>query len=332
MRTGTGDAMRILLWHLHGSWTTNFVQGGHEYFLPYLPERTAYGMGRGSGQSWIWPDNVHELPPDELAELDFDIALLQRPEEVRLAETWTRRRPGRDVPAVYLEHNTPGGNVPYTAHPLASQNAIPIVHVTHFNELIWDNGIAATTVLTDGVVDPGYQYTGTMSRIGVAINDPLRRGRAVGADLIDRFVDLAPVDLFGLQSDLFVPPHSDKHDQRVTPYNLSQREMHTALSQRRVYLHPYRWNAIGLSLMEAMLLGMPVVALGIGEIPHVLEGSAGLVSSLSIATLRSRTIDLLHDQDLACEYSKKARAVALEKFSLTAFHQRWDKYLSTLVN
>src|SRR5688572_70637 len=79
--------MRILLWHVHGSWTNNFVRGGHEYFLPVLPDRSAYGLGRGGGESWIWPENVREVTPAELRDLDFDVALLQRPEEVALVET-----------------------------------------------------------------------------------------------------------------------------------------------------------------------------------------------------------------------------------------------------
>ena len=26
--------MNILLWHVHGSWTTSFVQGKHRYLVP----------------------------------------------------------------------------------------------------------------------------------------------------------------------------------------------------------------------------------------------------------------------------------------------------------
>lgn len=319
--------MRILLWHVHGSWTNNFVQGGHEYFLPHDPERTALGIGLGHpGRTWGWPENVQEVAASQLPNFEFDVAILQRQEEIRLVEAWTGRRPGRDFRAIYLEHNTPGGNVPYTKHPLAHQRDIPLVHVTHFNQLIWDNGVAETTVITDGVVDPGHRYTGELPRIGVAINGPLRRGRAVGADLVQDFADLAPVDLFGLQSDLMVPLY-DVPDGQVVSHNLSQAELHAEMAKRRVYLHPYRWNAIGLSLMEAMLLGMPVVTLAIGEVPHVCDSDA-IVSSLSIEKLRECTRNLLHDNDMATHYSRRAREAALKAFSLQDFLRRWDAYLS----
>ena len=39
-------AVRVLLWHVHGSWTTAFVQGGHDYLVPVLPDRGPDGVGR----------------------------------------------------------------------------------------------------------------------------------------------------------------------------------------------------------------------------------------------------------------------------------------------
>ena len=70
--------MRILLWHVHGSWTTALVQGGHEYLLPVLPGRGPDGRGRA--ETWEWPENAIEVTPAEAAEADVDAVLLQRPE------------------------------------------------------------------------------------------------------------------------------------------------------------------------------------------------------------------------------------------------------------
>ena len=41
--------------------------------------------------------------------------------------------------------------------------------------------------------------------------------------------------------------------------------MHAALARRRVYVHPFRWTSLGLALIEAMHLGMPVVAVATTE-------------------------------------------------------------------
>src|SRR6478609_9054278 len=92
-----GDhAMRILLWHVHGSWTTAFVQGRHEYVVPVTPDRGPDGLGRA--RTWDWPASVREVPLDHLAEAEPDVVILQRPHEEELV-----RGLGR-TPLVYLEH------------------------------------------------------------------------------------------------------------------------------------------------------------------------------------------------------------------------------------
>ena len=96
------------------------------------------------------PPNAVEVPAAELNSAEFDVAIVQRPHELELMAEWTGRRPGTDVPAVYVEHNTPPGPAASTRHPLAEQASIPIVHVTHFNRLMWDNGSAPAEVIEHG--------------------------------------------------------------------------------------------------------------------------------------------------------------------------------------
>ncbi|MGW1452503.1 hypothetical protein ACWCO3_30195, partial [Micromonospora sp. NPDC002411] len=115
--------MNILLWHVHGSWTTSFVHGGHRYLIPTTPDRGPYGLGRA--RTYPWPDSAVEVTPEDLPGTDVDLVILQRPEEIDRAQEWLRRRPGRDVPAIYVEHNTPKGDVPNTRHPMADRDADP---------------------------------------------------------------------------------------------------------------------------------------------------------------------------------------------------------------
>ena len=68
------------------------------------------------------------------------------------------------------------------------------------------------------------------------------------------------------------------------------RELHDEMARRRVYLHPIRWTSLGLSLLEAMHLGMPVVALGTTEAAEAVPPEAGVISTrLDVlrATLRA---------------------------------------------
>ena len=317
--------MRILLWHVHGSWTTSFVQGGHDYVLPLTPGRDADGRGRA--RTWDWPTTVVEVPSEELGGLDLDLVVLQRPHELELAERWTGRRPGRDVPAVYVEHNTPGGDVPFSRHPLADQSEIPVVHVTHFNRLFWDCGRAPTDVVEHGIVDPGPLWSGELARAAVVVNDPVRRGRAVGTDLLPALSRSAPLDVFGMRVEglgdaLGLPP-----DRLSAFEDLPQARLHPELARRRVYVHTSRWTSLGLSLLEAMHLGMPVVALATTEAVAAVPPGAGVVSNRP-EELAAAIERFLADPSDAATVGAAARAAALSRYGLGRFLADWDARLS----
>lgn len=309
--------MRVLMWHVHGSYATAFVQGDHEYLIPVLPDRGPDGLGRA--QTWDWPAAAVEVTPDDLRTSDVDVVVLQRPHELELAERWTGRRPGRDLPAVYVEHNAPEPHPVASRHVLADRTDIPLVHVTHFNEVFWDNGRAPTTVVEHGVVDPGHQYTGELERAAVVVNEPARRGRMVGADLIATVARTVPVDHFGM-ADAGPAPGVDHAG------DLPQARMHTELARRRVYLHPYRWTSLGLALIEAMQLGLPVVALAATEAVEAVPAEAGVVST-DPRRLVAAVRDFVHDPEAARVAGKAARAHALDRFGLDRFLRDWDHVL-----
>ncbi len=321
--------MRILLWHVHGSWTTSFLHGDHEYLLPVTPDRSADGLGRA--RTWDWPATAREVTPEQLADEAVDVVVLQRPAELELAERWTKRRPGRDVAAVYLEHNTPGGDVPYTRHPLADQPEIPIVHVTNFNRLLWDCGSARTEVIEHGIVDPGHRYSGEWPRAAVVVNDPIRRGRAVGTDLLPRLATAAPLDVFGMNV-RGLPAHLGIAPERLWTFDdLPQHVLHRHLARRRVYVHTSRWTSLGLSLLEAMHLGMPVVALATTEATMAVPSDAGVVST-RVDDLVSAVWRFVHDPSEAGRVGAAAREAALSRYGLGRFLADWDTLLGDLAS
>ena len=190
--------MNILLWHVHGSWTTAFVQGGHRYLVPVTPDRDADGRGRA--RTWSWPSTVVERTPQQLASETIDLVILQRTRDEELLETWLGPR-SRSIPKVFLEHNAPQGEVNKMRHPAADRDDLLLVHVTHTNALFWDAGTTPTFVIEHGIIDPGHRYVGDLPHIAVVVNEPRRRGRVVGADLIPWLAAIAPVDVFGMGVD-----------------------------------------------------------------------------------------------------------------------------------
>jgi hypothetical protein len=306
--------MNVFLWHVHGSWTNSLVQGDHRYLIPKLPGRGPFGWGRAA--TWNWPPSAVELSPEEVAKERVDVAILQRPEELNgLAEGWLGgRRPGIELPAVYVEHNCPQGRIADMRHPVADRGDIALVHVTHFNELFWDNGRAPSRVIEHGVVDPGYKYSGDLDRGVAVINDPDRRGRVTGTDLVEELRQTLPLDLFGMRAE------------RLGGSDLPQHELHQEMARRRLYFHPNRWTSLGLTLIEAMLLGMPVVAVATTEVWEAVSDRAGIVSN-RIDLLRDGIRRLLNEPEEARAMGKAGREAAVSKFGLDRFLRDWDRCL-----
>ncbi|SCG63692.1 Glycosyl transferases group 1 [Micromonospora echinaurantiaca] len=320
--------MNVLLWHVHGSWTTSFVHGKHHYLIPVTPDRGPYGLGRA--RTYPWPDTAVEVTPDHLATTDVDLVILQRPEELDLATQWLGRRPGHDLPAIYVEHNTPKGDVPNTRHPMAGRDDLLIAHVTHFNELFWDTAGTRTAVVEHGILPPRYEWSGELDRLAVVTNEPVRRWRVTGTDLMPRFARVAPLDVFGMgvaglpealaragaPDGLPVTGHDD----------LPQDRMHAEVARRRAYLHLCRWTSLGLSLIEAMAIGMPVVALATTEAVDAVPTDAGVLST-RVDTLVEAARWLTTDRDAAARLGARGREVAKERFGLDRFLADWDRLM-----
>jgi hypothetical protein len=313
------SGLRIFMWHVHGSYQTALLRSGHQFLLPTLPGRGPYGRGRA--RTWDWPANAVEVTPAEAVEAAVDLVVLQRPEELALAEAWLGgRRLGVDVPAVYLEHNAPQGRIAELRHPLADDPAVTIVHVTHFNRLFWDTGTATTVVIEHGVVDPGDVGPGTEERAVAVINEPVRRARVTGADLLPLLAARSgvPIDLFGMQSE------------PLGGVDLPQQRLHREMARRRVYVHPVRWTSLGLALIEAMHLGLPVVALATTAVADAVPAEAGVVST-DLDVLSAGLRRLAGDAEEAALAGKAARRAALARFGLDRFVADWNHLFSEVV-
>jgi glycosyltransferase involved in cell wall biosynthesis len=182
-------------------------------------------------------------------------------------------------------------------------------------------------VIEHGIVDPGERWAGELARAAVVTNEPVRRGRTVGADLLPGLAEVAPVDVFGMgltglhECYGLDPGRVALHD------DPPQAAMHTELARRRVYVHPVRWTSLGLSLLEAMHLGMPVVALATTEVVEAVPAEAGVVSTRP-ERLWAAVRAFLHDEDAARQAGKAARAAALERYGLERFLRDWDVLLA----
>lgn len=314
--------MRILVWHVHAAWLTSFVHGPHEYYVPVVAGRGDDGKGRA--QTYAWPENVREVTLEELRTADFDVVILQRPRELELFQLWTGHALGsRGVSAVYVEHNTPRGDVNEWRQVMSARSDIPIVHVTPFNQMAWDNGIAPTVVIEHGVPDYGPRYVGDIGSLSVSVNEPIRRWRVAGMDLVAEIAEQVPVTVYGMGTGELaarLPVGLAGVD------DVSQADLHARMAHHFAYLHPYRWTSLGLSLVEAMTLGAPVLVNGATAAFEAVPASAGVVSTHP-RRLAETARRWLADPDEAREVGRAARDHALTAFGLARFLDDWDRLL-----
>jgi Glycosyl transferases group 1 len=311
---GSPAARSVLLWHVHGSWTESFVAGRHRCVIPVNEQRDAYGRGL-AGRNW---PRAQEVPWSRSHDEDIDLVVLQRPQEIELTTRWLGRRPGIDIPAVYVEHNAPRPFAVDSVHPIAGRDDIPLIHVTDFNRLMWDNGAAPTRVINHGVADPGHLYTGEIPAAATMINEPRRRWRTVGADLLEELSVHTPIHVWGIESEAMsgIGNVCGKGD-------VPARRLLRQVARRRVYLHTARWTSLGLSLIEAMYLGMPVVAVASTMAPMVVPPEAGVVSA-DVLTLAYALEGFVTDLSAASVAGKAARDFAMAHFALERFLGEWD--------
>ena len=196
------------------------------------------------------------------------------------------------------------------------------MHVTHFNELFWDCGQTPTRVIEHGVADPGLRYTGRLPRLAFVVNEPVRRWRVTGTDLLPHFADFE-VDAFGIDADKLPAALDPSHERVCFAGNLRPNALYDALAERRVYLHLNRWTSLGLSLIQAMLLGLPVVVLDTTESSRAVPSAAGTRSG-DINELVAAARALLADPHEAQRRGLIARRAALDHYGLPRFLNDWD--------
>ncbi len=303
--------LKILTWHVHGSYLYYLVQAPHTFYLPVRPGKPE-GYGGRSG-SFPWPDNVVDVPFHEVKTLDVDLVLYQSPKNYLVDQYDILSPAQRELPRIYLEHNTPRPSPTDTHHPVDDPEVL-LVHCTYFNALMWDNGRSPTMVVPHGVLVPReLRWNGELERGITVVNGLTRRGRLAGCDIFLLLRREIPLDLAGMGSE------------RLGGLgDLPHQELHRIETRYRFFFNPIRYTSLPLAVVEAMALGLPVVALATTEVPcAVLNGVTGFVSN-NLDELREGMRRLLADPGLAHRMSSQARAFAREHFGIERFVRDWE--------
>ena len=303
--------MRILTWHIHGSYLYYLTQVPHTFYLPVKAGwPTGYGGRRGN---FAWGDNVVDVPAGEVRDREFDCILFQSRQNWDTDQYEILSEAQRRLPRLYLEHDPPRESPTDTRHPVDDPDVL-LVHVTHFNDLMWDSGRTPTRVVEHGVLlPPGAIYTGELARGLVVVNGLQGRGRRLGADVFARAREAVPLDLVGMRSEEFGGLGDVPHD--ALP----------ALSARyRFFFNPIRYTSLGLAVCEAMLLGMPVIGLATTEMATAIENGVSGYVDTDVDALIAHMRRLLADPAEAARLGAGARQAAETRFGIGRFIADWQ--------
>lgn len=303
--------MTVLTWANHGNYMSYLAHTPVTFLVPRRVNSAGGWCGRDCGMPL--PDNVIEVAANDLPDLHFDAVLYQWHEQYRTRGEYLTDRQLR-LPQLFVEHDPAHtGNPTDTRHLTSGDAGMWLIHVTHYNALMWDSGAARTRVIEHGVVVPNPRsYTGQLERGIITINHLLRRGRRLGYDLYRTWRDELPLDVVGLGAEEIGglgPVHGP--------------DLPAFMARYRFFLQPIRYTSLSLSLIEAMMVGLPPVALATTEVASVLTpGRTGYVSC-NLEELRLGMLQLLKDREHAAAMGQAAADLALARFNIDRFAADW---------
>lgn len=303
--------MKIFTWHIHGSYLFYLSQGNYTIYIPVTAgkEEGYYGLG----STFPFGSNVIAVPAEEVRNLTFDCILFQTNKNWLTDQYEILSEEQRRLPRVYVEHDPP------TRHPTDARHVVDdpdvvMVHVTHFNRLMWWNNSSIVKVIEHGITSSPFRWTGEQARGIVVINHLHQRGRKLGEDIYTEVCRRVPLDLVGMGT---------------RECGGLGEVLHPALpafiSRYRFFFNPIRYTSFGLAVCEAMMMGLPVVALATTEYPSVIQnGISGFISN-DTDYLTGCMQRLLADKALAMSIGEAGRKVAEEKFNIGRFVKQWEE-------
>jgi glycosyltransferase involved in cell wall biosynthesis len=312
------DRLKIFTWHIHGTYLYYLSQCNFDIYIPVNDRKNEGYYGRG--KTFLFGDNVIEVPVSQVKSLDFDCILFQSEKNFRIDQYEILSAEQRKLPAVYLEHNAPAPYAVDSSHPLYDDNVV-LVHVTHYNELMWKNNVPMVKVIQHGIPEPEHRWTGELKKGIVVINHIRERGRITGWDIFERVRAEVPIDLAGMGTEQY-----GGLGEVLFP------RLNAFTARYRFFFNPIRHTSFGLSVCEAMMAGMPVVSLATTEYANLLTNKESAFINTDIDALIEGMKLLLNDMPLATAMGQHAREVASAQFNMERFIREWNEVFQFAIN
>lgn len=310
----TSRRLRVLTWHVHGNYLWYLSETPCEFVLP-VGKRPEHGYG-GRGDTFPFGDNVVDCPIEDLPNQRFDCILFQSRRHYEVDQYELLSPAQRRLPRIYLQHDPPWEDVTDQTHWFQDREGM-LVHVTHFNRLMWQSSVP-TRVVEHGVKVPeSVRATCELDRGITALNHLVQRGRKVGADVFESLARHTPLDLIGMAS----------QDAAGGLGEIRPPELPEFIARYRYFFSPIRYTSLGLAILEAMSVGLPIVGLATCELATVIENGRSGFLETDTARLLEHMQRLVRDRAEAQTLGQAARQLARERFGIQRFAADWSHLL-----
>jgi hypothetical protein len=309
--------IKIFTWHIHGSYLYYLSQGDFEIYVP-LDEKKSTGY-IGKGTTFPFAENVQEIPISQVKELSLDCILFQTPKNYLEDQFLILSEQQRLLPALYLEHDPPQQIPTETLHVVNDPDT-PIVHVTHFNRLMWNNRNSPTYVIDHGITSSSAKYSGVLDKGIVVINNLEDRGRRLGYDIFLEVRKHVPLDLIGMDTIKIGGLGEILHPQ-----------IPDFISQYRFFFNPIRYTSLGLAVLEAMMIGLPVVGLATTEMVTVIQDGYSGVLHTDVSYLIKEMKRLIYDSEYAATLGAAGKKEVEKRFNIKRFTDDWYRVLEEVI-
>ncbi len=297
---------KVFTWPVNQQYLLDLAQGNFEFYIP---------AGQKPSFTNLFPSlkNIVEVDAAAIKGLQLDCILFQDEHSYKTAQYEVLSDLQRELPKIYLEHNPPKQH-PTNAKHIVEDTAVQLVHVNHYNALMWDNNDVPVTVIENGVQTIDASFTGEKMCGAVVLEEFPADGRVTGHDIFMQVKEALPLEVIQIGKE------------NITYQNLPEK-----LSHYRFLLCPDRYASPQFAVYQAMMLGMPVIGLATTSLPTILSNEVSGFADSDLNYLICKMKILLEEPQLAAQIGLKAHNSALQRFGIDRFWADWKQVLEKAV-
>ncbi len=298
--------LKVFTWPVQQHYLFQLAQGEVDIFVPK-------GQNQSFKQQFSSQQNVVEVELAEIKDLQLDCILFQDEHSYKTAQYEVLSAQQRALPQIYLEHHPPKQH-PTNAKHMVEDLEVQLIHVNHYNALMWDNNGVPVTVIENGVETNHASFTGEKMSGVVVLEEFPADGRVIGNEIFRQVKEALPLEVIQIGKE------------NITYQNLPEKLRHY-----RFLFCPDRYASPGFAVQQAMMSGMPVVGLATTDLPTIISNEVSGFADSDLNYLIRKMLALLNNPQLAVQIGLEARKSVLQRFSLKRFLAEWKQVFENTV-